>query len=155
LEWDTFDRPSRRWAKSNNDYWSNLEPDEIIDRALRWLKAVEKKTGRAPVVYTSREWWIQRIKDESKVERLGPYSLWLASYANKDLQLEKPNTNRKQAGKWNDWVLWQFTNMGDLSKAGIKNPDNPTTERWDVNIYPGTIDDFRKEMGLTATIGPV
>ena len=71
LEWDTYRDSTRKWQpRERGDYWSNLEPDEILARALKWLTIVEKETGRVPIVYTSRTWWMERIKDERKLERL-------------------------------------------------------------------------------------
>jgi lysozyme len=151
LEWDVYPR-GRKWApRMRNDHWSNLESNEIIERALKWLDVVEKQTGRVPIVYTSRTWWVERIKDESVVERFKRYPIWISAMESHDLQLEQPGAKGRWAGKWN-WTLWQFTVMGDLSTAGIPNPRNPAAERLDVNIFPGTLAQFQKVMGIPVPI---
>ena len=133
LEWDVYRDSTRTWhPRDGSDYWSNLEPDEILARALKWLQLVERETGRVPVIYTSRAWWMQRIKDESKLELLKRYPIWISAMEDTDLRLEKPGAKGRWAGKWN-WTLWQFTNMGDLTTGGIPNPRNPTDERMDVS----------------------
>lgn len=57
LEWDVAVRSSRKWSKRDDDYWSNVAPDDILEKLLTWLTVVEKKTGRTPIIYTSRTWW--------------------------------------------------------------------------------------------------
>jgi lysozyme len=152
LEWDVFkDSTRKRPPADGNDYWSNLEPDEIIEKTLKWLKLVEKETGRIPVIYTSRQWWVERIRDEKKLDLFKRYPLWISAMEDKDLQLEKPGTKGGWANKW-EWKLWQFTNKGDLTRAGIPNPANPKAERVDVNIFPGTLEQFRQAFGIARTI---
>lgn len=152
LEWDVYRDSTRKWSpRDGNDYWSNLEPDEILARALKWLELVERETGRVPVVYTSRAWWVQRIKDEGKLEKLKRYPIWLSAMEDVDLRLEKPGAKGRWAGKWN-WTLWQFTNMGDLTKGGIPNPKNSSDERMDVSIFPGDLTQFQQAVGISATI---
>ena len=152
LEWDTYQDSTRKWEpKDGKDHWSNLGTDEILAHALKWLQIVEKETGRVPVVYTSRTWWSDRRISEQKLELLKRYPIWISAMEAEDLRLEKPGVKGKWAGTWS-WTLWQFTNMGDLTKAGIKNPKNSTDERTDVSIYPGSLGQFQQAMGLAATI---
>jgi hypothetical protein len=94
---------------------------------------------------------VERIKDESVLERFKRYPIWISAMESHDLQLEKPGAKGRWAGKWN-WTLWQFTVMGDLSTAGIPNPRNPSAERLDVNIFPGTLAQFQKVMGIPVPI---
>lgn len=143
LEWDISVRSSRKWAKRDDDYWSNVDPDDIIAKALKWLTVVEQKTGRIPIVYTSRGWWMERIKDEGKVERLKRYPIWISAMEGGDLKLEKPGATGRWAGKW-QWTLWQFTNKGDLTQAG--SPGG-----FDVNIFPGKLPEFQLAMGIVAS----
>jgi lysozyme len=151
LEWDTFVRATRKWTKRDGDYWSQLNPDEILERVLTWLDIVEKRTGRIPIVYTSRAWWDGRIKDDKKLQRLKRYPIWLSAMEEKDLQLERPGAKGGWADKW-DWKIWQFTNRGDLSKAGIPNPRSPGDERFDVNIFRGSLTQFQQAMGIVPPI---
>ncbi|HWP24807.1 MAG TPA: GH25 family lysozyme [Xanthobacteraceae bacterium] len=151
LEWDVVVRSTRKWAKRDGDYWSQLTPNEIIDRVLQWLDVVEKRTGRIPMVYTSRAWWDGRIKSDAMLVRLKRYPIWLSAMEEKDLQVERPGTRGGWAARWN-WTLWQFTNRGDLTKAGIPNPPNPRLEGFDVNLFRGSVADFRKAMGIETPI---
>src|SRR4029078_9095672 len=49
LEWDK--------TASNPDRWAGHTPEEIIQSALDWLKEVNSKTGRKPMIYTALSWW--------------------------------------------------------------------------------------------------
>ncbi|HXF87824.1 MAG TPA: GH25 family lysozyme [Xanthobacteraceae bacterium] len=151
LEWDVVVRSTRKWSKRDGDYWSQLAPNEILDRVLKWLDVVEKRTGRIPIVYTSRAWWDGRIKSDALLGRLKRYPIWLSAMEEKDLQVERPGTRGGWADKWH-WTLWQFTNRGDLSKAGVRNPANPRLEGIDVNLFRGSVADFRKAMGIVSPI---
>lgn len=151
LEWDVVVRSTRKWSKRDGDYWSQLSPNEILDRVLKWLDVVEKRTGRIPIVYTSRAWWDGRIKSDALLGRLKRYPIWLSAMEEKDLQVERPGTRGGWADKWH-WTLWQFTNRGDLSKAGVRNPSNPRLEGIDVNLFRGSVADFRKAMGIVSPI---
>src|SRR5262249_50196163 len=64
LEWDIYPNGRKFTPVDKSDYWANLKSEEIITRALKWLELVEQKTGRTPIVYTSRQWWLDRIGDE-------------------------------------------------------------------------------------------
>jgi len=67
----------------------------LNQRALQWLKEVEKRYGRKPIVYTyvsfARDYLSDEIKDN--------YDIWIANY-------NKPEPS------FNDWKLWQFTDKG-------------------------------------------
>jgi lysozyme len=151
LEWDVVVRSTRKWPKRDGDYWSQLTPNEILDRVLTWLDVVEKRTGRIPIVYTSRAWWDGRIKSDALLARLKRYPIWLSAMEEKDLQVERPGTRGGWAAKWN-WTLWQFTNRGDLTRAGVRNPANPRLEGFDVNLFRGSLPEFRKAMGIVVPI---
>jgi lysozyme len=151
LEWDIVVRSTRKWPKRDGDYWSQLSPNEILDRVLKWLDVVEKRTGRVPIVYTSRAWWDGRIRSDALLSRLKRYPIWLSAMEEKDLQVERPGTRGGWADKWN-WTLWQFTNRGDLTKAGIPNPPDPRREGIDVNLFRGSVAEFRKAMGIVTPI---
>ena len=137
LEWD--------YQGKGDDQWSGQSPDKIIDKALVWLKYVKEKTGRTPMIYTSRAWWEEVRIDFKKIERLKDYPIWIADYALNDQKLETP----KLPDKWT-WKLWQFTACGGLPGAGINSKWNPkvkcvgAVESLDVSFYPGTLPDFRK-----------
>ena len=64
----------------------------LNDRALDWLKAVEKHYGRKPVVYTSDS-FAKNILSKEIIEN---YPVWIAHYG-----VESPD--------YEDWEYWQFT----------------------------------------------
>lgn len=130
IEWDvvTVDGEQR-------DSWSDLPPEDIVDRALKWLDHVEQATGRTPIIYTSFAWWKNRIK-EDKTALFHRYHIWIADYSAKGLGEEKPSI---MSGK--DWKIWQFTEKGILAD-GI--PGNV-----DANIFKGSLDDFRQTFGVS------
>ena len=82
----------------------------IAGRMKKWLEAVEKKTGRVPIIYTSRRVWDELLGSPQGFER---YSLWVANYGN----IEKP----KLPSTWKGYVFWQFTDTGTV--GGVKGFD--------------------------------
>ena len=140
LEWD-YETKHGALVRNNNglpiDRWARLSPDEVVDRALVWLKAVEAKTGKRPIVYTNSRWWKARIKDRKE---LAGYRLWIADYGGDSLRSEAP-----WVPDGFEWVFWQITNRGVLSTGGVRG-------RVDANYYRGTHADFVKEFGLSGDV---
>ena len=64
----------------------------LNQRALQWLKAVEKHYGRKPVVYASSSF----IKDHLSKDITDEYKIWVAHYGR-----NKPGHD--------GWTWWQFT----------------------------------------------
>ena len=68
-------------------------PKELLNqRALQWLKAVEKRYGKKPIIYASSSF----IKDYLKSEIVGNYPIWVAHY-------------EKDSPAFEGWTWWQFT----------------------------------------------
>ena len=132
IEWDivTVDGEQR-------DAWIDVSSEEIVDRALKWLAAVETATGRIPIIYTSQAWWKNRVK-EDKTALFHRYQIWIADYSEKGLGQEQPSV---PAGR--NWALWQFTEKGILEQ-GIPG-------QVDVNIFKGSMDEFRQIFGISLT----
>jgi lysozyme len=128
LEWDY-----RRTGGRRVDRWSRYTPDEVAERALVWLKAVEEKTGKKPIIYTSSRWWQERLKDS---KALAGYRLWIADYDGEALRTEAP-----WVPEGFEWVFWQITDRGRLTTGGVHG-------RVDANYYRGTHADFIREFGL-------
>ena len=74
---------------------------ELNDKALIWLKKVEKHYGRKPVVYTPDSYAKDILSDEIKYH----YPIWVAHYG-----VAAPN--------YKDWKMWQFTDKAVVH--GIK-----------------------------------
>ena len=64
----------------------------LNQRALQWLKAVEKRYGKKPVVYASSSF----VKDNLCKEITSNYPIWVAHY-----EKDRPGLE--------DWTWWQFT----------------------------------------------
>ena len=122
LEWDIT-------QSDRSDQWQSHSPDETIDIALAWLKKVEEKTGREPVVYTAKIWWRERQIPEENFGKLSHYKVWIADYSRSARATETPPTINQS-----HWDLWQFSETAELSQGY----DGPV----DANIYKGTEDQF-------------
>jgi lysozyme len=117
LEWDIA-------TKNGPDRWQGHHPDEILNNVLAWLKRVEEKTRKVPIVYTARAWWKDRGIPEEKFARLSHYKVWVADYSQSSHAVEipvVPNNSR--------FDLWQFTEQAQLS-TGYGG-------KLDANIYYG------------------
>ncbi len=77
----------------------------IVARMKKWLQLVEKKTGRVPIIYTSKRVWDELLNSPKGFER---YSLWVANYG----QMEKP----KMPSTWQAYAFWQFTDKGTIGE---------------------------------------
>ena len=71
--------------------------EELNRKVLSWLKTVEKKSGRKPIIYTPESY----ARDILSREITGNYPLWVARY------------NAKPP-RFSDWNMWQFTDKAVL-----------------------------------------
>jgi lysozyme len=78
----------------------------IALRAKKWLTTIEAKTGKTPIIYTTRLIWDDFLKSPKGFER---YPLWVADYGNLD-------TPRMPSG-WANYMMWQFTEKGKIGKG--------------------------------------
>jgi lysozyme len=143
LEWDVRTGPDGKIILGSDgkarDFWDTVvSPQEIIDRALEWLKVVEARTGRIPIVYTNRAWWNERIKDEGKFAALSRYKIWIADYSKNGRAQETPSVPNRAK-----WHLWQFTASAKIAQGGL-----PTAV--DANIFKGNDKAFRAAFSLPA-----
>jgi lysozyme len=128
LEWDR--------TSTNPDRWKGQNPDNIIQKALDWLKEVQQRTNRKPMVYTALSWWHDRGVPIEKIKLFKDYTIWVADYSKSHKASEKPSIigDRKQD-------IWQFAEDAKLT-TGFPNGSV------DANIYYGTIDQFKKDFDL-------
>ena len=101
LEWD----PNKR----KQDRWQRRTPKEIVDRALVWLRSVERELGVQPIIYTNKHWWQVRIGSQGR--RLQEYGIWMSRYG-------KFGRANPPMPKGLSWVIWQFTEHGKV--AGVR-----------------------------------
>ena len=85
---------------------SGLPADAVVARARTFLARLAERTGRLPLVYTSRAFFTGALGGPAGFER---YPLWAASW-----QASCPSI---PDAPWRDWVLWQSSSTGAV--AGI------------------------------------
>lgn len=80
----------------------------LADRVKIFVRALEKHYGIKPVIYTSPNFWDERMSND-----FGEYPLWVAEYG-----VEEPHLPEG----WSGWHLWQW--QGDAEIPGVeKNAD--------------------------------
>lgn len=92
---------------------------ELIKNLKIWLKIVEEKYGKKPILYTYYYYYRDNLQGE-----FNDYPLWLANY--NDVPQPEPN---------NDWKIWQFTENGIVH--GINS-------KVDINVFNGTLWSLKK-----------
>ena len=114
--------------------FGNLSKSEINAIGLAFLKRLQELTQKPVVIYsntyTARTIWEGEITN---------YPLWVAEYG-----VSRPQNN----GKWNTYIGWQYTDMGEI--AGINGyvdrdkftkdifiNENQESEEINTNIKPG------------------
>jgi lysozyme len=102
-------------------YWMN--PSSVLDRAQKWLDAVQKATGRKPIVYTFPNFWHESLGDTT---RLSNYPLWIAHY-----ETDQPWV----PGGWKTWTFHQFSESGSIDGYA---------DDIDLNNFQGSLDDLQK-----------
>ena len=130
LEWEIYNQGAE-------DKWKSHTPDQIVQKALAWLKLVKEETGRTPLLYTSYVWWRERGLSDSALDQLlkEDYGIWIADYSLRGRAQEVP---KFPSGK--RWALWQFTDKAKLP--------NPYAQGVDATIYKGTKEQFYEMFGL-------
>jgi lysozyme len=143
LEADLRKDKVKRWIVAETgekrDFWNGQEPDEILQKVLQWLKRVEERTGRAPIIYTSRGWWNERIKDEKKIVKLQHFPIWIANYPDSG----SPLKGKPKVPNGHEWAIWQFTETGRVKESEIV-PGN-----LDINIFNGAMGNFQQALGIS------
>ena len=125
LEWDV--PPG---GGIDRDRWKGHSADEIMNTALAWLRKVEQRTHKAPIVYTSKAFWSDRHIAESNVNKIAPhYKIWIANYSTSARAVEIPSqiNNVKE-------TIWQFSETAKISVGYDKAVD--------ANIFKGTEAEF-------------
>jgi lysozyme len=128
LEWDIT-------TSGGADRWIGQSPGQILDKTLAWLKIVEERTGKVPILYTARSWWRERGIPEADFAKVARYKIWIADYSASNRATETPGV--PQNAKWH---LWQFSESARLSKG--------YSGGMDANIYKGTEASFITEFQL-------
>jgi lysozyme len=88
-----------------------------VQNAKIWLQAVEKETGKIPIIYTSPSFW----NDLGNPQGFDRYSLFIAHYNTSCPEVPPP---------WSTWTFWQ---MGGGSQMGVQ------TSEVDHNVFNGPL----------------
>lgn len=88
-------------------------PALVNERALEWLKAVERHYGRKPIIYANPE-FMRNVLDE---DLLASYTIWVAHY-----RVARPFCK--------GWTFWQFTDRGHVAGVGVGGVD--------INVCPAS-----------------
>ncbi len=121
------------WDKPNvngKDRWEDKTPDQIVAATRTWLEAVEKSTGRKPMIYTSLAWWRARVGAD-RLREFASYPLWIADYSRTARATEAVKMPAGAA-----LALWQYTESATMA-AGFEG-------EFDSNIFKGTDAHFYK-----------
>ena len=98
---------------------------------LTFLKEVEQRTGRTPILYTSPGYWAAHggIKAD-----FAHFPLWIAHYGVNTPIVPKP---------WTSWVFWQYASNGDGAKYGV------SSKAIDMNLGNfATVEEFKAWAGI-------
>jgi lysozyme len=143
LEADIRKDAAKRWIVDDRgnkrDFWRGQDADDIADKVLTWMKRVEEKTGRTPIIYTSPGWWNDNLKGTKKAAQLQRYHVWVAHYFNSG----SPARGKPDIPAGHDWVMWQFTENGKMKDAEV------IAATFDVSIVNGTLEQLQSSLGVS------
>ena len=112
------------------EYEEDLDPAELAEWTQIFLDTLTERTGRTPIIYTYRNFWIEKMANTT---RFAEYPLWLAEYG-----VSQPTL--PVIGGWSEWLFWQRAETGRV--PGF-------VDNVDLNVFAGTRGD------LDAWSGPV
>ena len=108
----------------SNSGTHGLSKQVVAERALDWMRKVESRLGRRPVLYTNPNYWDSELDSASG---LLDYPLWIARYEEIDRGAREDPDELGQG--WSTWAFWQHTESGAL--------DGVSTSV-DLNMFNGT-----------------
>ena len=101
---------------------SGVMPNIVQSRAMNFLAAVEKATGKIPMIYTGYYYWVQW---GSQSAGWSHYPLWLPWYATENVIKSPP--------PWKNWTFWQYTDRADGEMFGCQS------KGVDMSFFNGTV----------------
>ena len=105
--------------------------------AIRFIKQVNKRLGRYPVVYSNHS-TATTISEKFRNTVFAKTPLWYAKFSGR--------VNDFPVGAWSSYTLWQFSSE-ILTQKAIPG----TQADIDVNVFNGTRDDLRAKWPLTVS----
>ena len=121
------------YPKYVENEFKKISVNERLERIHAWLQAVERGTGKRPIIYTEYYTWHDFLGNST---RLADYALWIANY--------RVETPKVPAEDWdgNGWAFWQTTERGIV--PGIRD-EAPCV---DLDIYHGSLADLKSWVGI-------
>ena len=81
-----------------------LGPADLTAWVHTWLNEVQRLVGRPPMIYTSRNFWLTAMANNSG---FGANRLWYALWT--------PNADPgTPPASWSTWTFWQYTDVGSI-----------------------------------------
>ena len=137
---------------------SGLTREEVNEISFAFLERVEELTEKELVVYSD----LSNARDVFSLELAERYPLWIAEYG-----VSSPSDN----GKWNEWIGFQYTDMGRIngidgyvdrdeftkdillsSKEEISTPENTTNTIITYTVRSGnTLSQIAREYDTTVS----
>lgn len=105
------------------EYDEELDPAELAEWTQIFLDTLTERTGRTPIIYTYRSFWIEQMANTT---RFAEYPLWLAEYG-----VSQPTL--PVIGGWSEWLFWQRAETGRV--PGF-------VDKVDLNVFAGTPSDL-------------
>lgn len=78
-------------------------PEQLADWTREFMNELETLTGRTPMMYTYRYFWIEQM---ANTQEFANYPLWLAAYQ---------STAPEPVGGWNKLDMWQRSDSGRVN----------------------------------------
>jgi lysozyme len=99
----------------------------IISHLHTWMDAVEKGTGKKPIIYTGKYFWQDNV---ANTKEFNDHILWIAAYG--------PTCPNLPDAAWSDWKFFQYTDKASVSgiSGGV-----------DGDKFNGTLEDLQKLAG--------
>jgi len=122
------------------EYWGT-PPANASDLLWKYVREMERLSGRKPIVYTGAFFWKDHGTGETAWKN---YPLWIASYTDQTYM----ENNVKNITPWDTWTFWQYTSKGDGIAFGAESSG------LDMDLYPGSYEDLQKFCGITSSEPP-
>src|SRR5216684_6197769 len=123
--------------------------DMSLEEARVFIKRIEEKTGRYPLIYANNE-VTKAISDQYGADDVfAKTRLWYARF--------KRNVTDFPSGTWTTYTIWQFSSEQNCTPANRRAClyTVPGTEYdMDVDVYNGTIEELRSKWPLLSLMSP-
>jgi GH25 family lysozyme M1 (1,4-beta-N-acetylmuramidase) len=100
-----------------------LSPTAMVKWITGFDSAVQAKTGRLPIIYTTADWWHTCTAGSTA---FGQTPMWVANYTTASSPL-------LPAG-WASWALWQYSSVGTV--AGISGAAHTDLDQLNPGLIP-------------------